>query len=1118
MLDNFEVVGNLGPLVEDNSLTRNGINGMLIRGGELVTEGVWDDVDIVHVVEDTIEIPNKHIFGGLRLISDARGSLVVKFETQEGQENTNPAGIVVGGSLLSAEGQFRDIADRIGGSLQLIGHPDFPVVMTAISDDFVGAGFTIDGYAQVDTDNDGVISGVITGDDDGDENTTGGQQLVGNLPTGPEVNLGTTIDNDVAATITGSFTATIGDAGLVNTSQVTVDSSLNGQQLVSQNFIFLSATYLTTAGTTTPLNQTTITQAATLVADDRVESRGSYAGPNGVVNWVATTYFIDGLATMFSTLDLSSSAPLGDIRVISYLDEDIQANDDDVLYTVGTPGQADFRVYTVDGPLRVGFSHGGYYTNDGTNQINATYEGWAADQYDDLEQQILGGTQAYSVPGVIDLNDLPAMTDPVFGSVYGANDVTTAHSWIVNSNALSSRVTSFLELLAGDPTVVQPPSASLSTGQWDGITVREGADDRNVVAVAEQEPVRMTVFENNAIAGQAQFLGELAPDEQSGDENRRLGFIIDGAISTRSDIDVYSFVAESGTEVWLDIDRTSNSLDTVIELIDINGNVLAASNDSLAAERDPSTGLYVSPLLDSDAAQALTVNEQRTPVARFTFDAAIANATSGNFTLGLDTSISTQTVNVNVNTFLANPAAAIANALNSTFGNEIGTVTAQTLSRSATGDYVVEVHFDPDFFTATEVPGFRLATGGVFPSIPASPTPVVENADAILQDTYSSNYKDAGMRIRLPGETGTRNLYHVRVRSSNTRDASDFTTLINPQLVNQGLTKGRYSMQVRLRETDESAGTQVRLADIRYATNGLQIIGQPLHSQLTGDEAETTAPNDTASTAQPLGYFSVGNDASAAAGPLQSDRLAKSIAGQIDSATDVDWYSFSVNYDDLTRDGSPMYLSTVIDLDYASNFARSDMALYVFDAAGNLIYTGTDSNIAEDLPASRTNSSTDDLSRGGAGTEDPFIGSVELLEGTYYVAVSNQTQVPLALDQFFNPASTNPLVRVEPIAAIDRVADDNMQNGILFNNTSIVPYSLDDVSCTSTPRTDCTSSTRLPVLTTAKSATLVAKRFVTPRSEPTANCTHTRSSPDVREPTTRSSMFSWIPAPRRRPL
>ena len=53
-------------------------------------------------------------------------------------------------------------------------------------------------------------------------------------------------------------------------------------------------------------------------------------------------------------------------------------------------------------------------------------------------------------------------------------------------------------------------------------------------------------------------------DEKSSDENRRLGFNIHGNINEPGDIDIYSFHAEVGTEVWLDIDRTTHSLDTVI--------------------------------------------------------------------------------------------------------------------------------------------------------------------------------------------------------------------------------------------------------------------------------------------------------------------------------------------------------------------------------------------------------------------------------------------------------------------------------------------------------------------------------------------------------------------------
>ena len=43
-----------------------------------------------------------------------------------------------------------------------------------------------------------------------------------------------------------------------------------------------------------------------------------------------------------------------------------------------------------------------------------------------------------------------------------------------------------------------------------------------------------------------------------------------GLINEPGDVDVYSFDAVAGTEVWLDVDLTAVSLDSVIELIDAN--------------------------------------------------------------------------------------------------------------------------------------------------------------------------------------------------------------------------------------------------------------------------------------------------------------------------------------------------------------------------------------------------------------------------------------------------------------------------------------------------------------------------------------------------------------------
>ncbi len=666
MIDAIGIVGNSGPLIQNNTLQNNDINGMQVRGGQLATAGVWDDVDIVHVVTDSIEIPNRHIFGGLRLQSDARGSLVVKFESGE----TDTAGIVVGGSLATAADEFRDIADRIGGSLQLIGHPDFPVVLTTLADDFAGAGFTKDGRAQVDTNNDGVAGGTLAqqrlnvsplgGGATGP--ATGPSFVV--LPTGPEVNRGTTIDNDVNPNTPGYFEATPLDGNEISFgggSGVTVQDLSTGQILVNQNYIFAYRTFVEAGGAITSLAASTITQPATLIADDVVESRGSFPGANGQVNWIATSTFIDGVATLFSSLQMfaAGTTALGDIRVHSYLDEDVEFVSDDILVTTGTPGMPDFRALTIDSARRIGFSHGGFYLEDGVNQANATYVGWSADQFNDLQTDIIGGTVAYSLPGVIDLVALPAQPDPDFGTAFGPNDVTTAFAWDVLSTANSATVTSFLELIPFDPALATAGPASFEPGLWDGVTVREAADDRNVSAIAEQEPVRTSVFNTNSIPSQSQFLGEIAPSESAGDENRRLGFVIDGAITTRNDLDVYSFIGQSGTEVWLDIDRTGNQLDSVVELIDANGRVLASSNDSMLAESN-SSALYVASDVNPDAAQPLSVVSERLQAQQVTVGESIVDATGGVLTLSI--AGAQVAVSIPVDVFLTDPADAIASA------------------------------------------------------------------------------------------------------------------------------------------------------------------------------------------------------------------------------------------------------------------------------------------------------------------------------------------------------------------------------------------------------------------------------------------------------------------------
>ena len=117
---------------------------------------------------------------------------------------------------------------------------------------------------------------------------------------------------------------------------------------------------------------------------------------------------------------------------------------------------------------------------------------------------------------------------------------------------------------------------------WRGILLDEFSADYNVAVLPELELSTEDAPGLNGNFENAQFLGELAADLLTGDHDRRLGFEVQGFLSGNTDIDTYSFRGTPGTQVWVDIDKTSFNVDTVIELLDENGVVLARSDDSFA--------------------------------------------------------------------------------------------------------------------------------------------------------------------------------------------------------------------------------------------------------------------------------------------------------------------------------------------------------------------------------------------------------------------------------------------------------------------------------------------------------------------------------------------------------
>ncbi len=453
-------------------------------------------------------------------------------------------------------------------------------------------------------------------------------------------------------------------------------------------------------------------------------------------------------------------------------------------------------------------------------------------------------------------------------------------------------------------------------GDWRSIRIDQFAHDRNVEVILEEEPRDVDAPGPNAIPDRAQVLGRLASNEKAGDENQRLGFEIVGLLNAPNDLDVYSFSATAGTEVWFDMDRSTHALDAVIELLDQNGQVIARSTNSQTEQLGTSTIYRQSP-----------------------------------------------------------------------------TVQANILQKSP---------FQP-------------------------------------KDFWGTNPRDPGMRVVLPGSAGVETEYFVRIRSNNPQ--------VDTNLLG-GLTSGVYHVQVRLRETDEVAGSTVRFADIRYATNAIEVIGQPLHSPLLGEAAEAATGadnNDTITTALNLGNL------------LNTDRAALTVAGRLSSANDVDFYAFDVEYDSVQVNELYSFLSAVFDIDYADGMARPNTRLAVYDSNFRLILFGDDSNIADDQPRPLHGADMTDLTRGSAGTHDAYIGTQTLPLGRYYVAVFNTSLLPAAMDQYHVANPANPLIRLEPVTSVVRIAEDHIdssggstlappQTPALLRAENAVPFHLGDVT------------------------------------------------------------------------
>ena len=905
---------NRGPLILRNQLDDNALNGLRVRGETLTTESIWDDTDIVHVVEEQIVSLTHHFRSGLRLQSDPGRGLVVKY---------GPDGELV------ASGRPLDIDDRIGGTLQVMGTPGNPVILTSLNDCSVGAGFTPNGEPMNDTLNEGVC---------------GGEGIFGPMidqfnDTAPNIDEWIIVADD-----SGSITVQVfnSDQGLV---------SLDGQppQTIDNETLTLRVPN-TTPGTEYVFTHELIGGLAhyrpQFIGAEHVYIRENRTSPNDVFNSSSGTGTQIG-----SNLELGFDerwSALPSVFADTTWFYDLDAGDTITWrgFYDNFPGGADaiqVELIRPDGIVVQTVNNQAVFPGNGTQ----------------LSQTIPAGQGGF---WGIKLT-APANITPYAGHYLMDVEVT-------DSNGNRDATKSERHYLTED-SFINTATGFAGPGDWVGLTIDTFANDRNVAHVLETERATPADMMANNTPDDAQFIGDLADHQYAGDETERLGFTVRGTLAGDEDIDVYRFTASGGTTVYFDIDDTSFGLDTVVELIDVtNSVVLARSDDSFAEATDQTT-------------------------------------------LG-------------------------------------GTLLADDAIR----------------------PLFLTGNGNI-----EGPNPL-----------------DAGMRVILDGSSTEQNDYYIRVRSK--RATEDPTNTV-PNNTVPGLSNGQYTLSVRLQEADEVAGSTVQFADIRYATNAITVSGAPLHSPLSSDGQESLdfttivdpTPADptsgdefvlethnnrlTFNRANGAGVEQLGN-------LLTSDRGSLVVTGEIGNISSID---ADVRLEDIdvfqvelipqqiepdVFDDENRYVTVTFDVDFADGLGRPNTSLAVYNSFGQLILHGRDSNIADDVGRPTLGVDSSNLVAGSSGTLDAHIGPVELPAGTYYVAVSNAATVPVGLDQFFNPTTANPNLRLMPINSVRRIADDTLdeydiETGLfipdgdliytaerpilqpVFDTESILPYTLDDI-------------------------------------------------------------------------
>ena len=426
-----------------------------------------------------------------------------------------------------ATGRALDITDRIGGRLHVLGQPGFPVVMTSISDCTVGAGFTPDGQPNLDTLSNGAC-GVQTTAAVPYADVIVVMDESGSMGPTQAFSAQFVLDLEQALVSAGVGVTDTNQYGAVGFGGGTAGTAFNlGRSINVGAGIWGTANEYVTAST----------QFVTTGVSEDGFSGINFALQNYPFRPEAAKFII--LATDEPRIVVDNS--LSQAGVLA----DLQ------LAGVNLQGILGANIVDSNGNVALAIDNNNVYVESGTTYTVSP-----------------GGT----ITGGLSVADYVPLVQQTNGITGDLSQIGTS----TQTATIFSRVLS--QSILGQVSVANPSSA----GDWQGLKFDAYSHDRNLAVHTEREGSIAGFGDENAEVGSDENIGRLASEEKAGDENIRLGFTIHGAIADPSDQDMYSFEGEAGTMVWFDIDQTDPQLDTVLELIDGDGRVLALSQDSRA--------------------------------------------------------------------------------------------------------------------------------------------------------------------------------------------------------------------------------------------------------------------------------------------------------------------------------------------------------------------------------------------------------------------------------------------------------------------------------------------------------------------------------------------------------